>query len=935
MILELLIEEVDFTDCLVTRGSRSMKADERDWSVRQVCFGEDTFEFTLDFGHHGAAIQPPPEIFKQAEVIFQEHGTPTYNEDTGKWTPTGEGPYYTHNQWYINESNRQSSVFAGASDGQLNVGDLRLENRRRPRRLFSGVISEIEQEDQGVRPYPLYRIYCKGWGWRMNNITLFGPPQTSMWHRQSDVQIILHTNTSPVWEEFKETVLNGESNYDEYGFAPALVDWFQHREIIRPGNKIPFKDTSPGNLIELGYHTKAGLFVGWNAVGSPLAASRALPTPEYLSGVEILEVFPVGETPGKILSGLASWSGCAWWMSPYKEINYTRPQDWEPRELGALFNTKRSVNVEQLATAIVMMNANIQTVNENWHLEPLPVGTTQVVLENNAQPLFNNVGLDETLYVERLQVYQGSIFATRVDFKFGFPPADEFVEIPNPSGGGTSRSPVYHAPPARAPAQPVSPPAEMYYDNQLNKLRVKTDDYFKVGEFLRFAPFTLMVPQQNWNVFELFHDPTLGDSAGMYIQPLYMDNAHTIWDTLRRVAERLEKGSDIDAVSFYSFTGAYKNEDDEWYDLRGKSVDFESEFLKIDGKQPFSRRKATQAEMQRLRNDIGKGNDPTQVIEYLILDAPYIVQMEEAYRTETPASPTDPPQTVIWGDHTVTISPFAEDFPEVLRGSISLAEFRTIIDAVWGYLAEKGEEWKSRSDKDAGIFYVPREHNLITRQLEGLDNAETVQRNIDQIMQIYFSLHLEQTFHSRFFLSQFVNSEDVRGYYCRELEITPLGPSRQRYKATCWRTPPQPQEAMRGSAVWMARGNNEMLEKLKDAAIPPEGGTIILPDDNLRFQSGAFEFWDQQDPRPTTRHFDYNDLRRALGFYGDGVTHLVDHTSIQLPQNISVHRGSEFIWRFRLNRIVGNVNSQVWHIYPLTPTPDFVDGDDYTFTGTP
>ena len=74
----------------------------------------------------------------------------------------------------------------------------------------------------------------------------------------------------------------------------------------------------------------------------------------------------------------------------------------------------------------------------------------------------------------------------------------------------------------------------------------------------------------------------------------------------------------MDILSFYSYTGAYGNEEDEWYDLRGKEVDFKSKFLQMTGKQPFSTRKSTHSEMAALRNDIGKGDDPVQVLDYTV-----------------------------------------------------------------------------------------------------------------------------------------------------------------------------------------------------------------------------------------------------------------------------------------------------------------------------
>ena len=64
MILELLINDVDFTDCLITKGSRPLKPDEKDWVGTQRCYGEDIFECSLDFGHrspdHAFPIPPEP-----------------------------------------------------------------------------------------------------------------------------------------------------------------------------------------------------------------------------------------------------------------------------------------------------------------------------------------------------------------------------------------------------------------------------------------------------------------------------------------------------------------------------------------------------------------------------------------------------------------------------------------------------------------------------------------------------------------------------------------------------------------------------------------------------------------------------------------------------------------------------------------------------------
>ena len=810
MKLQLLIEEVDFSPCVVTKGSRPLRPGERDWSCTQKCNDEDSFEVSLDFGHQSFGI--PPEIFKQAEVIFQEAGDAL------------EVPQYGQNHWFIREANK-----SGAVSGDINIASQPLHVER-PRRIFSGAVVEIEQEDVGGRPYPLYRLYCKGWGWRMNNITLFGPPNTSLYHRQSDVQIILHTQTSEAWEEYKQLVLQGNTNYGQYGFAPALVDWFQHREIIRPGNRVAWKDTSPGNLIELGAHTKSGLISGWNVIGSPNAVNNEDGQPEYLTGSEILQVFPVGETPGKILNGLASWSGSVWWISPYKEINYTRPQDWPAKVLGTQFNMRRTVNVENLATAIIMMNANVQAVNETWILEPLVAGNTEHILADRAQPLFTNIIDDGQLHVERVQLVEGTNAVTGlpeikqlispVNFIFGFPPADS-VQVVTNADGSTSNILRYIPPSPPYPARAVPPPADMYYDNTFNVLRVRSDEHFRENEIIRFAPFTLLIPQTNWNVLELFYDPTLGDSAGMYIKPVYMDNAHTIWDSLRRVAEYLEKGSDLDVLRFYSFTGAYGNENDEWYDLRGKAIEFESEFLQIDSKQPFSRRRATYAEMKRLQQDIGKAEEPAQIIEFSILDAEYDLEVVEWRRVTGPEGIVDASSyTGVWGDHSFTISPLADTNPVRLSGEMEIRRFRHIIEAVWAYLAELGTQWISNSDIDAGLFYLMRSEDLAYRQRRGLSQQTTVQETVNEIMQIYFSLHLENTFHSRFFLSQLTDSADVRGYYCREMRITPIGPETLRYEVTAWRDPPQPQGAMRDGAMWMARGSIEGRARLYKSALP-------------------------------------------------------------------------------------------------------------------
>ena len=223
--------------------------------------------------------------------------------------------------------------------------------------------------------------------------------------------------------------------------------------------------------------------------------------------------------------------------------------DWKPKELGAIFHSKRNVNLEALSTAVLMMNANVQSINDDWYIESVVPGSVQHIMANNAMPLFSSIGIDTNTYVDRLQIYNGVVLETRVNFIFGYPPADEILEIVNPDGS-ISKSPVYIPPTPPFSARSTAPPSDIYYDNQLNILRVKSDDYFAINERLRFAPFTLMVPQQNWNVLEIFHDPTINDSDGLYIQPIYMDNAFTIWDALRRVADRLEKGADIGHTLF-------------------------------------------------------------------------------------------------------------------------------------------------------------------------------------------------------------------------------------------------------------------------------------------------------------------------------------------------------------------------------------------------
>ena len=163
-------------------------------------------------------------------------------------------------------------------------------------------------------------------------------------------------------------------------------------------------------------------------------------------------------------------------------------------------------------------------------------------------------------------------------------------------------------------------------------------------------------------------------------------------------------------------------------------------------------------------------------------------------------------------------SPAFHEFLPPITGQISLGRFRPILESVWGYLEQLAEEYKARSDKDAGLFYRVRTHNMIERQFNGLKDLATVQETINQIMQIYFSANLSQGFGNRYFLSQFTSTADIRGYYCKELRITPLGPDTQRYDAICWRDPPQPQASMRGSALWMARGNSNGAERLLQTA---------------------------------------------------------------------------------------------------------------------
>ena len=599
MEVKLLINGVDFSECLVEPSERTVDT----WVITKKLYDYDEMECVLDFGRH-----IPPEFFKLSEFWIVEKHPIEYSSFRGQWDVNekynlGDIVIYLDN-YYRLDSPQFTGVPAVDWTGLVEGKDFYESNQHsyskflfksgaspntmyRPRRLFGGIGLIVGNANNSRALYPLARVRCFGYAWRTTNSVMFADPQSNFWNYQTDTQILMHTDT-----RYKiiinENDRTGPDMYNEAGSAPAILDWFDYRTINRLGYQrygIEITDNSPGNMSEIAAATKSALQRGFSAIGRNEIEAAGN---HYLRGTETQTIYAAMRPINRILNSLAIWSGAVWYVSGYKELNYFRPSDvpefrigkgaWrndtaeEDRQKGS----SRQVNIEHLSNASILMNAALWVPNEEPRYLPLPAGETIYSFDQLGGLLLSSIlSNDPATKIYRIKVGSDGL-AYGQNQPLTILPGLERTHLPQHAGelARTPRRPILGDDGYTEGLYDDEPFDTIWYDDDLKRITVPKSFSFVEDEYLLMTPGTLVENTAQFNQISLFHDPNIRDHNGLFIRPIYANDALTPWDALRKVSEILTEGSDLDVVDFYSYN-------DEWADMLGRIVIFDSPYLNI------------------------------------------------------------------------------------------------------------------------------------------------------------------------------------------------------------------------------------------------------------------------------------------------------------------------------------------------------------------
>lgn len=817
MDLRLFINNIDFTDYIIQPSSSPIDSG-FSWEVVQNCIGDDSFSFYLDFGQEVDA-----GIFRLGEVILESKDF-------------SESPL-------IEPDTERPDVLAPPL---------------RKIRLFGGIITDAEQPplSPGGRPYPVIHCRAMDFGWRLRKAVMYAQPDTMPWVFESDVNCILHPANR--YEN------NGVSGWSEIaGYGPPLLSWYHWRP-IRSLASLPdvgvIREGGPGNLLMIHRNTVHGLARGWCVIGKPTETVRTAGTIPYLQGSILGEGNPTMQTAANLLDAFAYRSGARWWVSPYGELNYVRPQDLNALDpdskIRGPFNlTKdktrflrgisRKIDFSTLSTITAMLNMNTYARNQE-----------KVEIPNRTGAISQIIGLGE--FINRIPIIDsepnaGTRIGRVVRFR-GDPDLGGSAAIVNITEG---TFPFSDNPTA-------GPLTDIKFDANTQTLVAPANSAFTPDEMVVFEPETVLIWGEVYQTVPLVHDQSIEPKNGVFIEPVYLEDASTPWDAFNIIAKVLSRGADIDRVTFYD-VGVDDDRDRQLSQLRGKPVTFNSQYLNIKDGKSLELARASTFRLQRLKDELA-GTHTNAIVDTSIHGRPSVsYPLNEVFTNVHVVLDTDNQEVAgqaievgkyEYETHTMrTIEPIQYIVPkdellsrmyqvkthlEHLRdaflvnaranpdGSIAVprlfagAELETTISEInqaWGFQGTPTvyastplslKIWHNLDNQGVSSF-DETQLSLTNRELELIEREEEL---------------LAQPANYSHYLAKYGNDYTNEGYYCRSLTITPLGATVQKYTIELYRYPP----VIMDGIEWAAENfkqiqlNNE--RRLQDPALPPVTAVI-------------------------------------------------------------------------------------------------------------
>ena len=161
---------------------------------------------------------------------------------------------------------------------------------------------------------------------------------------------------------------------------------------------------------------------------------------------------------------------------------------------------------------------------------------------------------------------------------------------------------------------------DIKYDANLGIIVAPANGAFTPDESVIFEPDSMIVWGQVYQSTLLVHDPKINPRNGVFIEPIYLEEAQTPWDAFNIVAKKLAEGADIDAIHCYAI-GTTLDRDAELAILRGRPVKFNSDFLNIQDGKALELSRASTFRLQRLKGDVS-GKPPQFTTDLSIAGVP-------------------------------------------------------------------------------------------------------------------------------------------------------------------------------------------------------------------------------------------------------------------------------------------------------------------------
>ena len=649
-----------------------------------------------------------------------------------------------------------------------------------------------------------------GYGWRLRRTVMFATPDTMMWHFESDVDCILHP--------YRRYSNNGVDGWNERaGYAPALLEWYNWRPIrslTTAAGVDNIREGGPGNLLAINRNTRTGLAQGWACIGRPGTLHLAGTLP-YLTG-QVLgpDGNPSMQTAANILDSLSYRSGARWWVSPWEELNYVRPQDLPAIDItanGPLNNVGRRTDFTTLSTMAAMLNTSVWKRNEEsisidneTNVVSQVIGTGKFI---NKVPITSsnpNGGLTIGR-VTRLR-RGGSLLlggsATIVNISEGTYP---LVATPSPDMI-----------------------TDIKYDSDTGTLVAPSNGAFTRGESVIFDPESMLVWGEAYQSSLLVHDPRVNPRNGIFIEPIYIEEAKTPWDAFNLVAKKLAEGADIDAIHCYAI-GTSLARDKELALIRGRAVKFDSTFLNIRDGKALELSRASTFRMQRLKGDVsGKPDmfvtdlsmEGRPSFSYILNEVWSSVQITYRETLPTQGPGLQNPIPVDVGEYTYTVNKF--NFTTPIKYIITKEELLSRIYQTQVHLELIRDAFLVNAPSSvAGILErgrivienllqdVKDEYNAAWQNtLTGLPTSLKIWHDLDnQGVSVFDEKQLALTAQDvtlidrieelfgrpgdvSHYIAPYGTEYSDEGFYCRALRITPEGPLTQRYTMELYRFPP-------------------------------------------------------------------------------------------------------------------------------------------------